>query len=193
MKVLFILILIMGMGLNETYAHNSKEAFFVITLQENSVEVSAEFPWTFRTALLTYAPALQEATVKTTFEQALFDYVQASLILKGPDQQPLTLLSVQEFNANGHSHQSNFIFEYAGNQVQEVTNTLMFNVSDEQVNYHKLLQDKKIGEFETTPMQPSFVVELSVAPFPWSALVGGIFLVVIMGYLVSKRSSKKSA
>ena len=36
---------------------------------------------------------------------------------------------------NGHSHQNDYVLTYKGNSVEEITNTIMFNINDNQVNY----------------------------------------------------------
>lgn len=181
----------MGMSWTQVYAHDSKEAFFTIPQdgRNGRVQVQAEFPWTIRTALLTYDTTLQTAKTRAEFDQALFNYVKANLILQDPDGQPLQLIKAYEAEAGGHGHQSNFIFEYSGNRVHQITNTMLFNLSDQQINYHTILADNQNLEFETTVAQPAFVVQYVPKTWkddlPW--YIGGLLLLLGFGWLKRKR------
>ena len=180
----------MGMGLIQAYAHDSKEAFFTIPQngKNGRVQVQAEFPWTIRTALLTYDSTLQTATSRAAFEQAMFNYVKANLILQDPNGQALALSKTYEVEHQGHSHQSNFIFEYKGNRVHQISNTMLFNVSDQQTNYHTILADNQNWAFETTVSQPAFIVQYVPRTrkdnLPW--YLGGLLLLLGFGWFIRK-------
>lgn len=181
----------MGMSWTQAYAHDSKEAFFTIPKdgRNGMVQVQAEFPWTVRTALLAYDTTLQKATTRADFDQAFFNYVKVNLILQDPEGQLLELRKVYEVEEGGHGHQSNFIFEYRGNTVEKITNTMLFNLSDQQINYHTILADNQNWAFETRVAQPAFIIRYVPRTWkddlPW--YIGGLLLLVGFGWIRRKR------
>jgi len=59
-----------------------------------------------------------------------------------------------ELNNNGHSHQNNYLLTFKGNNLGEVTNTIMFNTYTNQVNYSTITW---IGaKFKTSKHKNSF-------------------------------------
>jgi flagellar biosynthesis chaperone FliJ len=138
------------------YAHDSDKAFFQIIQKNNFVEVNAEFPWTLRNALLTYAPKLKETKDKKEFEKALFEYIKSSFIITDIDKNILELLSVNEIKSAGHSHQNTFVLVYEQGVPFQITNTIMFNINDNQENYHNITVNKKSFKYLTSKNKPEF-------------------------------------
>ncbi len=68
----------------------------------------------------------------------------------------LALVSVEEAKIQGHSHQNNFVFVFAGPNFDKVVNTIMFNIYDKQKNYHEVIINKGYQEFLTTNENNSF-------------------------------------
>ena len=104
-----------------TYAHDSKEAYFKIIKTESNIVVQAEFPWTIRNALFYFKPELENTKNKTVFENAFFDYVATSFIITNSNNRILKLLKVEmEAIPEGHNHQTNYIFTFENGELFEI-------------------------------------------------------------------------
>ena len=132
------LTLILSLIFTLCQAHNANEAFFTLKKGENTIEVLAEFPWTIRNALLDELPELEKTGDKAEFQHAFFNYIQNRFILKNKDQTSLGLLEVREQITSGHSHHTNYLFVFKGHDISIIENTLMFNISPHQKNYHTI-------------------------------------------------------
>lgn len=154
------LTLILSLIFTLCQAHNANEAFFTLKKGENTIEVQAEFPWTIRNALLDELPELEKTGDKTAFQHAFFNYIQNRFILKNEDQTSLDLLDVKEQETNGHSHHTNYVFVFKGQDVSTIENTIMFNISPNQKNYHTIEFYTPKDVFMTTPHNP----EIHLAP-----------------------------
>ena len=179
------------MSWTQSYAHDSTRAFF--TIPENGrygrVQVQAEFPWIIRTALSAYDTTLNTNKSRDAFDKALFNYAKANLIMKDAEGKALPLIKAYEVEEGGHGHQNNFIFEYRGNGVNQITNTMLFNVSEQQLNYHNIITDYQDVAFETTPFKPAFIIEY--VPKTWKdylpCYIGGLLL--LAGWIWRKRQA----
>lgn len=143
----------------EVSAHNSKEAFFAVQFYEKYIEVEAEFPWTLRNALIDFAPELNNATHKQQFRAVFESYVKANFLVYDNDKKPLELNRIKTVQANGHSHQINYIFEFKGRSVTEIKNTMLFNISEKQRNYHTILLHGKKRKYLSSFSNPSFLIQ----------------------------------
>jgi len=162
------------------YGHEPNEAYFVITQEASIVQVQAEFPWTIRKALLNDDVSLKKATSKEEFDKAFFNYIKKNLILKGISGQSFDLLSVEELPKTGHNHGSTFLISFSGSELMSVKNELMFNLYENQQNYHEFnMGEKNIQEYSTTKKEPYFVVRVTPENnFLWLGM-GLIFLIVV--------------
>jgi len=151
-----ILILILSIWFSKSYAHDSKEAFFTISKTENAIIVKADFPWTIRNALFKFKPELANTRDKTSIENAFFEYVKLNLILKNKQENLLKLIHITEDTSIGHSHETKYIFTFENDKIFKVDNRLMFNLNDEQVNYHTILINNKSSKYSTTKEHPIF-------------------------------------
>lgn len=138
MKYLIIIIYVILLSCNSASAHNPNEAFFVVSIFDESVEIEAELPWSIRNALLDYRPELNEVNDKSKFEEAFFDYIQAFLVLKDGKGDDMRLIEIMTMDHEGHAHQNRFLLKYKGSQLKLIRNRIMFNIYENQVNYHKL-------------------------------------------------------
>ena len=78
------------------------------------------------------------------FEAVFEAYVKANFLVYDNDKKPLELNRIYTVQANRHSHQLNYIFEFKGQSVTEIKNTMLFKISEKQRNYHTIsLQGKK--------------------------------------------------
>ncbi|WP_405414833.1 hypothetical protein [Maribacter sp. Asnod1-A12] len=155
MRLLFY-ILVFSVCANEIFAHETNEAFFSFIIKDNSIEVEAEFPWTIRNALLQFNPSLQKSADQKDFEQTFMAYITANLILKDEHGNNIQLLDIKEIESNGHSHQNNYLIKFKGTNAVEATNTIMFELYDDQVNYNTVIIESVNSVFETNVLKQKF-------------------------------------
>ena len=171
-------------------AHEVNEAFFTITENGNTVEVEAEFPWTMRNALIAFNPSLEHATDKNEFESTFVEYIKTHLILKDINGNILEYLDFKQLENNGHSHQSNYLILFRGNKLHEVINTIMFNVNDNQENYHTI-DHNTTGKIFTTNKQVNnfYVPEYSSFNYWYVLLLLIPLFYIIKRYFILKGST----
>lgn len=120
------------------FVHETNEAFFKFVQKQNTIEIEAEFPWTMRNALIAFNPSLENSTNKNAFENSFIEYIKANLILKDKNGDTLEYQAFQKLENNGHSHQNYYRVIFKGNDLFEITNTMMFNLNDNQINYNRI-------------------------------------------------------
>jgi len=155
-KTLYVIVLIC-LFISNGFAHDANKAFFKIQQKDNIVEVQAEFPWSLRNAILEAFPELENSKSQEDFNNAFFKYLSTNLEIKNGDS-ILELLSINEATHEGHSHQNNFIIQYKGNAFDFITNTMMFNVYDNQKNYHDIIVGTEHLKFIASQDSSSFEV-----------------------------------
>lgn len=177
-KVLFLI----GMSLIHTVgmAHEANEAFFKISQRDSVIEIEATFPWSMRNALLTFNPSLETATNKRDFENTFIAYIKAKFILKDRNGVVLHYKEYKELENDGHSHQNRYLIMFIGIDLQEVTNTILFNVYENQVNYHTITINTEQETFKTYKAVPSFRLGKEIITSSWYLW----FLLVPVCYII---------
>ena len=176
--------------LNIGFAHEPNEAFFTYTEKENTVEVEAEFPWSLRNALLKFDPSLAHATDKRDFENAFNEYISKNLIIRDRDGNPLQFQGVYELENNGHSHQNSYLMVFKGHDLFEITNTIMFNLYGNQVNYNTVGAGQNVETFKTNNGVNHFKVGKSnIMEYGYYVLI----LILPIIYMVRRCFSGKNA
>ncbi len=148
----YIIIFLLCVSAISGYAHDVNKAFFQITGKDGFTEVRAEFPWTLRAALVDFNPDLNNSsTTKVDFESTFLRYLDANLRLIDNKSNQLTVLDFTEIKEEGsHSHQSTYMITYGGTAIAEISNTVMFNIYDNQVNYNEAVVGEHTYSFKTT-------------------------------------------
>ena len=171
--ILFISISTLG------FAHDANKAFFKIQQKENIVEVQAEFPWSIRNAVVEAYPRLESSKNQEDFDAAFFEYVKSNFKLR-QNNSVLKLISIEYDTQQGHSHQSNFVFVFEGNQVDSIKNTMMFNTYVNQENYHDILLDTEHIKFITSKDSSSFQMESSSQTSFGNTIAIGLLIAVVI-------------
>lgn len=164
------------------YAHETNEAFFKISEKENTIEVQAEFPWTMRNALMAFNPSLENSTNKKDFENTFIEYIKTNLILKDKNGNLLKYKEYKELETNGHSHQNNYLIIFKGNNLSEITNTVMFNIYGNQVNYNTITVNSIQKIFKTKKGFTHFKLIESKDTKYWYLL----FILLLIAYIFYK-------
>lgn len=157
MKYLIIIVLSMTVVVN-SFAHDPHEAFFSINQTQDTVKIKAQFPWTLRNALIQFSPTLVDATSSRDFELAFMEYVKKNIILIDSLGAAMPFAYFEALENNGHSHESNYLLVFLGNGMGNITNSMMFDLSDKQINYHYLRTEGTDREFQTSPKHPTFAL-----------------------------------
>ncbi|MFK5856550.1 MAG: hypothetical protein QM503_10495 [Bacteroidota bacterium] len=169
------------------YAHETNEAFFNIIEKENTIEIQAEFPWTMRNALIAFNPSLENSTDKKDFENTFVEYLKANLILKDKNGDILKYQNYQELENNGHSHQNNYLIIFRGSDLFEITNTIMFNVYENQVNYNTITVNSNKITFKTKKGLTHFTLKKNDTKYWYFS-----FLFIPIIYIAYRYSNKKT-
>ena len=187
----FLWLIIIICHLNLGLAHNPHECFFDIKIEKQSCTISAEFPWTLRNALIQQTPALKDAKSTLEFEKAFEQYIAANLILKNNHGQSLLFKGFKTLDNSGHSHQSSYALQYQGSDVKQITNTIMFDISDKQVNYHSLMVDGQKKTFETYVGHNSFMINDIHDNDNWYIKFGFLTVGILGGFVYRYWAIKK--
>ncbi len=134
-KMAFALILI---NLYTVYSHNPYEAFFKIEEKKETVIVHAEFPWTLRNALIAFEPELLKSTDSNDYKTVFKEYLKTNLVLIDENDNKMKFISFEKKENHGHGHQNNYIIKFKGSNLQKIENSLLFNISNKQLNHHLL-------------------------------------------------------
>jgi hypothetical protein len=181
----FLLLLVISCFQTMVIAHSPHECFFDINIEKNVCTIKAEFPWTLRNALLVFDPALNNAQSPQAFEQAFEKYISSHLILKDNDGKALVFKGFKALESSGHSHQNEYVLEYEGGEMTQVTNSIMFEMSDKQSNYHSIMIDGTKRTFKTYKGQDSFIIDnLSTNYTPY--FIFGFVVIGIIGIVAYK-------
>ena len=140
-------------------AHEPNVAFFKYVETETTIEVHAEFPWTLRNALLKFNPDLEHATSREEFEQALLSYIKRHLVLQNENGEGLQLIEIKTVQNKQHSHQNNFVLIFQGIGLKQVTNSIMFDLNENQSNYNTFESLTSKTTFKTTKTNRGFILE----------------------------------
>ncbi len=141
---------------NSIFAHEPNEAFFIFNIGENQITIEAELPWSMRNALIKFNPNLETSTNKQDFENTFVEYIRHNLILKDRNGGILEFEKFEEIKKNGHTHQNDYLLTFNGNNLSEVSNTIMFNIYTNQVNYNTITWFGT--KFKTSKKKTSFKV-----------------------------------
>lgn len=188
MKYLFTIIIFFASG-NSIFAHDPNEAFFTFNLKDDLITVEAEFPWSMRNALMDYNPKLEKSSTKQDFKNTFFEYIKHNLILKDKNGAVLEFQKFEELKNNGHSHQNNYLLTFKGKNLFEVTNTIMFNLYKNQVNYNTITWSKT--KFKTSNKKNSFKLNgENISDFfhNWWIFIIPILLVILI-YILKKTTA----
>ncbi|MFT4970079.1 MAG: hypothetical protein ACI9O4_001831 [Chitinophagales bacterium] len=166
------------------FANDSNEAFFAIQENESNILVRAELPWTIRNALYQYKPELEFSQDQTAFDDAFFDYVRSTITFLDNNQDSIKLIAVFKDFDEGDSLLSNYIFEFEKGRVFIVSNSLMFNIHNDQENHHTVFRSALPISFTTSMEQVDYYVE---KPFNKRYYLFSIPIIFLLGFVVIRK------
>ena len=163
-------------------AHEVNEAHFVLKKLDSHWVVQGDFPWVLRNALIKFDPTVEQAIDQKTIDAALFSYVLTNLILKNQQGESIPLIRIEPVVNPDHSHQIRYDFHFEEGDLAEITNTMMINVNEDQVNYLTLINEKEVKNYKTSKKHPFIRLEKeNHLPIPWFWVWMG--LIAILGSL----------
>lgn len=166
--------------LNNTFSHSPNEVSFSIYKKDTFILVDTEFPWAIRNAVFMADSLLNDSSTKEEINNSLFTYVKHNFVLKDIGGEPIKLLKLVDTKNEGHHENYQFVFEKK--EIGEIKNTLLFNFSKKQKNFHVLnLEGEKI-QFVLTPDSPEKVIKKKQFPIKYLFVVflGIIFLIAFL-------------
>ncbi len=164
-------------------AHEVNEAHFVLKKTDGHWVIEGDFPWILRNSLIQFDPNVEQAKDQKTIDAALFSYVLSNLILKNQQRESIPLTRIEPIVNPDHSHQIRYDFHFEGGDLAEITNTLMTNVNENQVNYLIFLDGEIIKNYKTSKNHAVIhLEEENHTPLQW--LWVWVALIAILGSLV---------
>ena len=170
--------------LNQILAHSPNEVSFSIYEKDTFILVDAEFPWSLRNAVFMFDSTLNKESTFQDIQNSLFLYIQVNLILTDEAGEKLELLKVTD--QKGQSHHEEYQITFEKRPIQKIRNTLLFNFSSKQKNFHLLEINGGKTEFVLTKDKPEIAFK-SEKPFKYLFYFFGV-LIVIFGYLLYQKS-----
>lgn len=163
-------------SINPLFSHSPNEVSFSIYKEDTFILVDAEFPWSLRNAVFMYDSTLNNQSTFQDIQNSLFRYIEANLIIKAENEEILKLLKVTDKKGKSHHEEYQLVFEKK--TIKSIRNTLLFNFSSKQKNFHVLDVNEQKTEFVLTKDNPeiTFEAESSIS-YLWF-LLGGIVLLL---------------
>lgn len=133
---------------NFVFSHSPNEVSFSIYESDTSILVDTEFPWSIRNAVFMFDSTLNKKSTYEDIHNSLFNYIEENLIINDLNGDKIKLLKVINKKNQGHHENYQFVFEKRG--IRKIKNTLLFNFSKKQKNYHVLDINGEKKEFVLT-------------------------------------------
>lgn len=145
-----------------SYAQDDQMAYFTYYVN-NSIQVEAELPESIDEALIAFDPTLKIAASQADYEETLMEYLSDHLILENEDGDTLAISSMKIIDEDS-SHEDNLLLlTYEGDDLATVTNTILFDANEEQINYNTVIHSAGQSDFKSTPEKAQFKVSSQFA------------------------------
>lgn len=174
MKNLIVVLAIICVSQIDLLAHDADVAYFDIESSKDQIVVHAELPWTLRTALMDFCPELEDTRDASKHNEALYQYFDQNLKLYSTTG-AISMLTMREVNVDGHSHQVNYEIIYAGAELYQIENTMLFSIHKKQKNHHTIASDGVMTKQMTTHAHPIITTttsdDISSPSLIWMSLI----------------------
>ena len=136
--------------------------------------------------MIAFSPNLKSAQSQQKLEAVFVEYIKNNLILIDKDGNNMPFKSFKEIKNDGHSHGNIYLLIFEGKNLSEIKNTIMFDISDDQKNYHSLMNQKSNLQMETSPKQQVLSLKMLIRFSYW-----WFFLILIpLSYVLFKYLNK---
>ena len=141
-------------------AHEANGAYFEFNINGAELKIKAEFPSTLRPALLNKFPELKENFSKDDFDLSLFRYLSDNIKI----WKLRKLLELKKVTALEQTNSQSAVYELQYNNdarsgAINITNTCLFEIFENQKNYHNVIMPGlKQPEFTTEFSHPDFLI-----------------------------------
>ena len=184
---LFLASLVICLQIN---AHSAKEAFFTFKV-DTTLSVEAEFPWTIRKALIKDYPELATIKSKTVIDSLCVEYLKENFRVFNDAGIINPVEKVVELPNSGHSHSYKVKMIFRDLGFQTIKNSLMFNLNENQINFHEVILDGEVQYFQTNQQKSTFKVRQGIPCELWVIVIGFIVLTIAFALLVKRKRSLK--
>lgn len=148
--------------------------------KDTFIVVDAEFPWSLRNAVFMFDTMLSNTSSLQDIQNSLFRYIEQNLVLRDRKGEKLALLQVAD--QKGQSHHEEYQLTFENKPISSIRNTLLFNFSEKQKNFHVLDINGEKKEFVLTPTSPEIIFEAKNT-FKYLFYFFGC-LVLVFGYVL---------
>jgi hypothetical protein len=150
--------LVLGLliSINCAFSHSPNEVSFSIYEKDTSILVETEFPWSLRNAVFIADSSLNDSSSYKEIKTSLFNYVNQNFVIIDVNGKQIKLLKLIDLKNQGHHENYQFVFEKK--EIGKIKNTLLFNFSSKQKNFHLFQLNGKKLEFVLTKENPEKII-----------------------------------
>lgn len=151
----FILTIVALVVIIAMYAQDDHIAYFTYYVN-TTIQVEAELPSTIDEVLEEFNPELKSSNCPIEFEETLKEYIADNLILEDEDGDTLQVADIELLENDSSLEEDTYLLTYEGDELTAVTNTVLFDVNNDQVNYNTVIHSAGQSDFKSTSKKASF-------------------------------------
>lgn len=174
-------------------AHNPSETYTDLTYKNGQLTITMELPWSIAAAVKKANPNLGQVSNNAFLDLAVHYIKNHFKVIKDGESIPIEgpVKVPEEF-----SHSATLIFSCPVQQLEglRIENTIMFNFSTKEKNYHRVIfADGSSHKFVTSPTARSFIIsdKTEEAGLGTSYLILALYLIVVIGIIVWNMYKKR--
>jgi hypothetical protein len=181
--------LVLGLliSINCAFSHSPNEVSFSIYEKDTSILVDTEFPWSLRNAVFISDSTLNDSSSFEEIKASLFKYVNQNFVITGVNGEQIKLLKLIDLKNQGHHENYQFVFEKK--EIGKIKNTLLFNFSSKQKNFHLLQLNGEKLEFVLTKKNQEITIKETRTISNLVIAFSLVFLFIVVFFLKKKFKS----
>lgn len=140
-------------------AHNPRESYCLVNIQDGDLYLRLDFSWSIQEAIQLANPQVEKNVDKEAFWELLVAYIKANLEVS-MDGKKVDFTSIKEV-PQAHGHSLILVLKYTRLPLEKIEfkNTLLFNYSSRQRNFHRFSWEGQKAEWHITSQEaPSFII-----------------------------------
>ena len=167
--------------INDAFSHSPSEVSFSIYEGDTFILVDAQFPWALRNAVFMFDSTLNKQSTFKEIKESLFIYISQNLVLLDENNDRIKLLKVIDKKGNSHHEEYQLVFE--NKPASSIRNSLLFNFSNKQKNFHLVKLNGEQHEFFLTKEHPVFEFKTENSKGYLYLIIGIITLIFAVVFL----------
>ena len=174
--------------LNCAYSHSPNEVSFSIYEKDTFILVDTEFPWSIRNAVFIADSTLSDSSSFDEIKNSLFHYVNQNFVMTDVKGKQIKLLKLVDLKNKGHHENYQFVFE--NKEIGKIKNSLLFNFSKKQKNYHVLQIGNERKEFVLSKEDPEVEIK-EPSSFSKLQVILLILIILLLGFILRNKFSSQ--